>query len=173
PGKPSRTVQVPCREFIKLPPAAYSHLVELLDESVGSVNTIIRAVHRKPTTHEVLNIEFYEVQADRKVTVTVPIKFTGTSLAIQAGGQLIEDKLEAEIECLPHDIPDFLEVDLAQIVEMDQGIHFADLAPGSHIKILNPADEIVVRVITPRAAQPEEKVSEVQATPEATATATT
>jgi large subunit ribosomal protein L25 len=155
PGEASQSVQLSAREFSRLPAAAFSHVVELVAGSDKPISALIRHVDRRSTTAEVLNIEFYRVAADRKLTVTVPLKLIGTSPAVGAGGQLVEMFQEAEIECFPTDIPDFLEVDLSQIVEIEQGIHFSELKISDKIKILNPADEIVVRVVTPRAAAEE------------------
>lgn len=149
-GLESESVQLDQKDFSRLPAAAYSHILELNGSKQGTINAIIRHVHRKPTTHQVLNVEFYRVQADRKLTVSVPLKFIGASPAVQAGGQLVENYQEVEIECLPSDIPDYLEVDIANITEIEQGIHFSELATPDKIKILNPADEIVVRVVAPR-----------------------
>lgn len=150
PGIPSESVQVNEREFSRLPAAAHSHILELQDGN-GTVNAIIRHIQRKATTHEVLNIEFYRVQADRKLTVTVPLKFTGSSPAVHAGGQLVESYQEAEVECLPSAIPDFITVDISQITEIESGIHFSELTLPEGVKVLNPPDEIVVRVVASRA----------------------
>src|SRR5262249_25238669 len=111
PGMESQSVQVAEREFGRLPAAAFSHLVEL-EHNSQAVNALIRHVQRKPTTQKVLNVEFYKVAADHKLTVTVPLVFAGVPPAVQAGGQLIEIFQEVEIECLPKDIPDKIEVDL-------------------------------------------------------------
>jgi len=169
-GIPSQAVQVDEREFSKLPPAAYSHIVELSGGKDAAVSALIRNVQRKPTTHQVLNIEFYRVQADRKLTVTVPLKFIGSSPAVAAGGQLVEVHQEAEIECLPGDIPDNIEVDLSLIELIEQGIHFSELKVPPVIKILNPADEIVVRVVAKKAVV-EEKPAAAAAAPGAEAAA--
>lgn len=169
PGLESQSVQVSEREFSHLPAGAHSHILELSSGN-GDVNAIIRNVHRRATTSQVLNIEFYRVSADRKLTVSVPLRFEGVSPAVQAGGQVVENYLEAEIECLPSDIPDFLLIDLSQITEIDQGIHFSELKLSDKIKVLNPPDEIVVRVVAPRAAA-EEKPAEAAAAAEPAATA--
>ncbi len=152
-GVESRSVQVDAREFSRLPAAAFSHIIELVGEDDANLSALVRNVQRRSTTHEVLNIEFYRVQADRKLTVAVPLKFVGVSPAVKLGGQLIEFHHEAEVECLPADIPDSITVDLEQITELDQGIHFSDLKVPAGVEILNPAEEIVVRVATPRAAE--------------------
>jgi large subunit ribosomal protein L25 len=80
----------------------------------------------------------------------VPLVFVGTSAAVAAGNQLIELFQEAEIECLPGDIPDQLEIDLTKLAQVDDAIHFADLKLPKGVAILNPHDEIIAKVVTPR-----------------------
>lgn len=152
PGKPSVSAQVCAHEFSRLPAAAYSHIIDLDLGGQGVLPAIIRDVQRKSTTGAVLNVQFYRTAADRKLSVTVPLKFTGSSPAVHQGGQLVEVYQEADIECFPQDIPDYLEVDISTIVEIDHGIHFGELKVPSTIKILNPHEEIVVRVVAKRAS---------------------
>jgi len=156
PGQPSENVQIDAKEFSRLPKAAYSNMIEL-DMGKGKINAIIRNVQRKGTTHEVLNVELYRVALDRKLTVTVPLKFVGVSTAVTIeGGQLIEVFQDAEIECLPGDIPDFIEADVSLITEIDQGLHFSDLKITDKIKILNPEEEVVARVVAKKSGGGEE-----------------
>jgi large subunit ribosomal protein L25 len=149
PGQPAQSVQIDAREFSRLPDAAHSHMIEL---TVGGkdTNAIIRNVQRRATTHQVLNVEFYRVALDRKLTLTVPLKFVGTSPAIANGNQLVELFQEAEIECFPAEIPDTLDVDLSKLKEVDDAIHFSDIKLPKGVEILNPHDEIVAKAITPR-----------------------
>jgi large subunit ribosomal protein L25 len=164
PGEPSLSLQVDEREFTRLPVAAYSHMIEL---EIGSkpTNALIRSVQRKASTNKIMNIELYRVQLDRKLTVTVPLKFIGTSDAVVTfGGQLIEAHQETEIECLPNDIPDFIEVDLSTIKEIDGFIHFGELTVPKNVKILSPDDEVVAKVVTPREMPKEEPAAEATAT---------
>ncbi|HNB24640.1 MAG TPA: 50S ribosomal protein L25 [Candidatus Melainabacteria bacterium] len=154
PGQPSENVQIDAKEFSRLPKGAYSHMIELDMGKGKPVNAIIREVQRRGTTHEVLNVELYRVALDRKLTVTVPLKFIGVSTAVTIeGGQLIEVFQDAEIECLPGDIPDFIEADVSLITEIDQGLHFGELKISDKIKILNPEDEVVARVVAKKAAE--------------------
>lgn len=158
PGSPSVNVQLNEREFSRLPAAAYSHIIELEGgPDKKAVAAIIRHVQRKHTTQEVLNVEFYRVAADRKVTMQVPLRFVGESPAVAAGGQLIEGFAEAEVECLPGDIPDFLEVDVAMILEIEQGIHFSQLKLPQGVTVLNPPEELVARVIAKKASVEDKK----------------
>ncbi len=169
PGLSSRNVQVEAREFSRLPGAAFSHILTLEGLPDGTVNALIRHVQRCSTTEQVLNLEFYRVRADHKLTVTVPINLTGTSPAVSLGAQLIVGYQQAEIQCLPKDIPDSLEVDLGQLIEIDQAIHFKDLAIPPEVKLLNLPDEVIVKVVIPRVLEEEAPPAPIEgATPEGT-----
>jgi large subunit ribosomal protein L25 len=169
PGQSAQSVQIDAREFSRLPSAAYSHMIELSMSGKASTNAIIRHVQRKSTTHNVLNVEFYRVALDRKLTMTVPLKFVGVSKAVAAGNQFIELFQEAEIGCFPGDIPDALEVDISKLVEVDDAIHFSDIKLPKGVEILNPHDEIVARVVTPRTmAEPAEPAAAAAPAPAAT-----
>jgi large subunit ribosomal protein L25 len=149
PGEASMSVEVDGREFGKLPAAAYSHIVEL-SLPKGSVPALIRNVQRDYRNGQVLNIEFYRVAKDRKLTVTVPLKFIGASSAVTLGGIFVENYDEVHVECFPDDIPDFLEVDISQIVDLDTGIHFSQLTVPKGVTITNPPEEVMCRVVTPK-----------------------
>jgi large subunit ribosomal protein L25 len=151
PGQDSENVQIEAKEFSRLPSAAYSHMIELDFGTKANVNAVIRHVQRRSINHNLMHIEFYRVRLDRKLTMSVPLRFVGTSQAVVLGGQLQENYQEAEIESLPGDIPDFLEVDLSLITEIEGAIHFSDLKVSDKIKVLNPLDEIIAKVSAPRA----------------------
>lgn len=155
-GIPSESLQINAREFGRLPAAAYSHMIEL-ESPEGNVNAIIRQVARRSTQDFVYNIELYKVDLQRKVSVTVPIKFVGASLAVKAGAKLEENYQEANIECLPAEIPDYIEVDLTALEVVEAAIHFGQVQVPAGITILNPHDEIVVKVVAPKVVAPTAK----------------
>jgi large subunit ribosomal protein L25 len=169
PGQAAVSVQVDAREFSRLPDAAHSHMIELSIAGKPGTNAIIRNVQRRSTTHHVLNVEFYRVALDRKLTMTVPLKLVGVSAAVTAGNQLVELFQEAEIECFPAEIPDTLEIDLSKLVEVDDAIHFSDVKLPKGVEILNPHDEIVAKVVSPRSMEAETPAGEGEATPAAAA----
>lgn len=157
PGFDAENVQFDAREFSRLPAAAFSHLVELDMKDGKPVAVIIRSVQRKSTTGHVLNVEFYRVNMEKKITVGVPIKFVGTSQAVVMGAQLIESEDTVEVECLPNDIPDFIECSIEPLAQIDDSIHFSDLKTSDNIKILNPLDGIIIKAVAPRAASDDSK----------------
>ena len=164
-GEVSKSVQLDEREFSRLPVAAFSHVVELDFGNGKPASALIRHVQRKATTSKVLNVEFYKVRLDKAITVTVPLQFVGVAEAVTIkGGQIIHVHEEAEIECLPNDIPDFIDVDLSRLKEIDDAIHFGELSVSSKIKILNHSDDVIAK-----ATEIREVVEEVETPAEAVA----
>lgn len=145
-----QNVQFSAREFSRLPSGAFSHLLELDIGNGSPLNVIIRNVQRKSTDGQVLNVEFYRVRLDKKITVTVPIQFVGSAPAVVEGAQLFEMEQEVEIECLPTDIPDYAEADLSTLTEIDSVILISDLKISDKVKILNPPDAVVAKAAAPR-----------------------
>jgi large subunit ribosomal protein L25 len=157
PSFPPESVQVNAREFGRLPAAAYSHLLELELGSGKPLAVIIRNVQRKSTSDQVINVEFYRVNLDKKLTVTVPIHFVGVSPAVATkGAQFLESHVSVDIECMPGDIPDFIECDISTLKELDSAVTFHELKIPKSVEILNPPDEIVARAVTPRTTSQED-----------------
>jgi large subunit ribosomal protein L25 len=158
-GEPSKNLQVNEKDILHLPAAAFSHIVELDFGSGAPTNVLIRHVQRHAASNKLLNVEFYKIKMDHKITVVVPLQFIGTAGGVVKGGQLIESHVEAEIECLPADIPDFIEVDLSKLDEIDDAIHFGDLQVPKGVEILNAPDDIVAKVTEIREIVEEEPVA--------------
>ncbi len=146
PEAPSVSFQVCKDTFTRLPGAAFSQVIDL-ETPEGEIKALIRSVHRKHVSSEILNVEFYRVALTRKLNVTVPLKFNGVSPAVQKGGLLVIMMQTVDLECLPNEIPEYLEVELTQIEEVEQGIHFSQLLTPPNVKILTPHEELVARVV--------------------------
>jgi large subunit ribosomal protein L25 len=157
-GEVSKNLQVDEKEFTHLPAAALSHIVELDYGNGKPTSALIKHVQRHAASNKILNVEFYKVRLDHKITIVVALKFVGAAGGVVKGGQLVESHMEAEIECLPNDIPDFIEVDLSKLEEIDDAIHFRDLVVSDKVKILNEPDDIVAKISEIREVVEEEPV---------------
>ena len=108
--------------------AAYSHVIALTVD--GAVETVvIKALQRHPAKGHVLHADFVRVVAGQKLTAHVPLHFLNqeTSVGVkQQGGEVSHVLAEVEVSCLPKDLPEFIEVDMAK-VEVGQIVHLADL----------------------------------------------
>ena len=168
-GFESHSVQVNSKEFSKVPYKAYSHINELnIDGEKFPV--LIRNVQVDPIRDKFLNIEFYKIKSDEKIKVKVPLNYIGHSPAVVAGGILIVSHNEIEIQCLPNDIPDSIDIALEEIKEIGQAIHSKDLKISENIQILAKPEEVLVKVEIPKTHEIEE-ATPVTATTEAAATA--
>lgn len=161
----SKSIQVSAKEFSKVPHRAYSHVNLLEVEGGENYDVLIKNVQVDPVKNIFLNVEFYRITKGEKVKVKVPIRYVGHSPAVVAGGVLIVAYNELEIQCLPKDIPDDIEVNLEEITEIGQSIHIKDLKSkvGEAIAFLQHHDEVVVRVETPKEHKVEEEVPAAEA----------
>lgn len=161
------SLQAKERELSKiLPRAGSSRLVTLKIEGEAEPHmALVREIQREPIKGSLLHADFYLVSMTEKITVEVPIRFSGASLAATRGeGVLTYGAGTIEIECLPGDLIDSIQVDLNGLLKVGDAIHIRDLSVPGTIKILDDGDDLVVRV-THLAAE------EVEPVPGATATA--
>ena len=110
-------------------------------------------ISRKP-----IHVDFYAVIMTEKVTIEVPLVFVGEApAASQAGAIVLQGLDEVEIECLPGDLVEAIEVDVTELVEMDQTIYVKDLRVPPALDVLTDAEEIVARVAWAAAEEVEEE----------------
>ncbi|KRW62527.1 50S ribosomal protein L25/general stress protein Ctc [Pseudomonas sp. TTU2014-080ASC] len=108
--------------------AAFSHVLSL-DVAGTKENVLIKALQRHPSKGFVLHADFQRVVAGQKLTAHVPLHFINEATAVgvkQQGGEISHVIAEVEVSCLPKDLPEFIEVDMAA-VEAGQIVHLSDL----------------------------------------------
>lgn len=108
--------------------AAFSHVLTL--NVAGTAETVlIKALQRHPAKGFVLHADFVRVVAGQKLSAHVPLHFINQESSVgvkQQGGEVSHTIVEVEVSCQPQDLPEFIEVDLAQ-VEVGQIVHLSDL----------------------------------------------
>ncbi len=120
-----------------------------------------------PVTHALLHADLYRVAMDRKLTVTVPVTVKGEARGVkQQNGVLDFVTRQFEVECLPADIPEHVEVDVTELM-MGQGIRIRDVAQGAKWTPVSEPDTMLVHVVALRVE--EAPAAEVAVTPTATA----
>jgi large subunit ribosomal protein L25 len=120
---------------------------------------LVRDVQRDPIRQTILHVDFYRVQMTERLTTEIPLELIGESpVAARNEGILLQGISSIEVECLPGDLVDAIEVDLSDLVELDQALYVRDLAIPSGIDVLTEPDEMIARV-TPLA---EEEAFEVE-----------
>jgi large subunit ribosomal protein L25 len=125
---------------------------------------LVRELQRDALSHAMLHVDFYEVVMTEEITAEVPIVLIGESDLVKGGGGLLFQGLDAiEVECLPGDLPQQVEIDLSALLEIDQTIIVRDLKLGDAVKVLTDLNEVVVKILPPQAEEVEEAPAPVEA----------
>jgi large subunit ribosomal protein L25 len=115
-------------------------------------HVIFKDVQRAPVSGDILHADFYEVDLSRPIRVQVPLKFIGKPKGVANGGILAPLERSVEVEVLPLEIPDAIEVDVTE-VDIHDVIHVSALKFTGNVKPIFDTDFPVVTVLPPTVAE--------------------
>jgi len=122
-----------------------------LDGSESQV--MVKEYQLDPITHQLLHADFYQLAMDRAITVTVPILIKGTPEGVKVqGGMLDFVTRELQVQCLPKDIPEHIDIDVSPLL-LHQAIRLKDLPESPKWKALNDPETMLVHVVLPKAEE--------------------
>jgi large subunit ribosomal protein L25 len=122
-------------------------LITLKVTGGGDARVLVKNVQLDPITQQPLHADFYRVNMDRKIKVTVPVTLRGESRGVkQDGGVLDFVHREIEVEVLPANIPDSIEVDVTDL-GIGDSIHVRDLAANAAWTPISDPDMMIVHVV--------------------------
>lgn len=105
---------------------------------------LVHDVDYDPITSEPRHVDFYAIEKGKKLTMKVPLEFVGVSPAVkELNGILVKVLHELEIEVLPKDLPQHIEVDIAPIVDFDTSLHVKDITLPEGVVAITGDDEVV------------------------------
>ena len=114
---------------------------------------LVKDFQLDPITHQVLHADFYRVAMDRMIEVTIPILIKGEAKGVKLQGGLLEFiRRDVQIECLPADIPEHIDVDVAELM-VGQGIRLRDVATNPKWQPVTDGETMLVHVILPKAEE--------------------
>lgn len=146
------------------------HLKIKGDDKVHPV--LVSGYAQHPVTDEMLHVDFHEVDLKQKTTATVPLKTVGESEAVKSGMVLVMFKNELEVEALPTDLPDSIEVDISGLTEVGMFIHAKDLKYDRSKVTVEMADEEPIATIQEPAKEEVIEAAPVEGEAEAVTTET-
>ena len=158
-GRESEALMVPQAEAEKVlqQSGGGSTLIELSVDG-KPIRTLIREIQRHPTRKNVTHLDFLEVHAGEKIKLAVPVHLVGSPDGVRNAGGVLEQFLrEIEIEVLPRNIPDHIELEVTEL-RVGHSLHVSDLSI-ENAELLVEADTTVCTVVPPRVE--EEPVVEV------------
>jgi large subunit ribosomal protein L25 len=147
--------------------ASLSRLITLrVDDEEAPRVALVREVQRDVLTDDTLHVDFLQVQMAERLRTTIPLHLIGESPAVvQEGGMLLQGITEVEVECLPGDLIDAIEVDISSLSELEQELTVADLVAPANIEILTYPQEMVARAMSVREEEEEIIEEEIPVSP--------
>ena len=160
----AEVIQIPRKEFFKLFKGRISESVIFDIHSTAKKEdtekmAYVKDYHQDPLTGEILHVDLFKVTKGEKIHTHVPIVFVGTAKGVKLGGILEVDVREVEVECLPKDLPEKIEIDVTEM-EVGDSIHAKDVVLPNGVKIMGNPDASIASVHVPKVAAVEEKVEE-------------
>ncbi len=141
--------------------AAFSHVLELNVDGAKQ-NVVVKALQRHPAKGFIMHADFVRVVAGQKLTAKVPVHFVNEEAPVKKGGEISHVEAEIEVSCEAKDLPEFIEVDLAN-AEIGTIIHLSDLKAPKGVEFVALAhgdDKAVANVHAPRVAPEAEGAAE-------------
>jgi len=121
--------------------AFYSHI---LDVKVGNEGTqaVLKALQRDPATDRVVHMDLLRVSSTQEITMHVPLHFLNEEVSPgrKAGGVINHLLVDLEISCLPKDLPEYIEVDMAEM-DIGDSVHLSELAMPEGVTLLAIAQD--------------------------------
>ena len=144
-------------------------LISLKLPGGGETKVLVKEYQLDPVTHQVLHADFYRVAMDKVLQVTIPVTVHGEPKGVKQQGGILEFiRREIEIECLPGDIPEHVEVDVSELM-LHQGVRVRDLTVDPKWKPISEPEMMLVHVIMPKAEEAPAAPEAAAATPAAPA----
>jgi large subunit ribosomal protein L25 len=114
----------------------------------GATNAILKSWQVDPIKETFLHADFYRIAMDVAIRVTVPISIRGEARGVKVDGGILELIMrEIAVECLPGDIPERIEADVADL-GLNDAVRVSDLSVNAKVKVLEAPDQIVVHVVS-------------------------
>jgi large subunit ribosomal protein L25 len=141
--------------------SAATTIVDVTVDNRAPVKALIREIQRDPLRPvDILHVDLYEVKADEKITVSVPVRLVGVPDGVRNFAGVLDQVLYAlEIEVLPGDIPDHIDLDVTPLA-IGHSLFVRD-AQVPKARVLNPPESPICSVVAPRSEEVAPAVAEV------------
>ena len=167
-GKQAQSIEVDHKDlWFKLKMEAFH--ASILDMEIGAekAQVLLRDYQMHPFRPLILHVDFQRVAADRKIHVKIPLHFVNAEISpgVKIAGGLVEYVMkELEVTCLPKDLPEFLEVDLASL-HAGHSLHLSALTlpPGVEAAWAKGEDPTIATIVIPKVMTAEEELAEAAA----------
>jgi len=144
-------------------------LLNLVIPNNGETSTktvMVKELQLHPVSRNYLHMDVYEVAMDRKIMVNVPVVTTGKAKGVEIGGILQIIRRELEVQCLPLNVPDSIEIDITDL-DIGDSIHVGDISRQNDVEFLDDENFTVVTIVSPKVEEEAEAEEEAEEEAEA------
>ena len=133
----------------------------------AETSVLVREYQLDPVTQKLLHADFYQLALDKVLVVTVPISIKGEPRGVKLQGGLLDFVTrEIQVECLPADIPEHIDLDVSEL-DLHQSLRVRDLPLNPKWKTVSDGETMLVHVVMPKAE--ESAATTAEAAPDAAA----
>lgn len=116
------------------------------DKKIQGLKVLKKDVAFHRVSRQPIHIDFLALDMSKKVRVTVEVKFLGKAKGVkESGGVFNVLKRNVEVECLPHEIPEFFEIDVSEL-SLNESYHISDIKIPSNVKLVTRPEEALCAV---------------------------
>ncbi len=147
PKQASTPISIDLKSFSKVWKVAGESQVIILKDGNEEHEALIHEVDVHPVSGVPRHVDFYVIEKGKKVSVKIPLIFSGVSPAVKdKGAILVKVMRDVEVEAAPRDLPHEVKVDISKLVEYGDVIHAGDLDLGKNVTLKVNNDEVVASV---------------------------
>lgn len=116
----------------------------------------VKDYQQDPITDELLHIDFFKIKMDEKIQTFVDIETIGVSPGVKMGGIMEVLERQVEVECLPSDMPEKIQVDISEL-QIGDSVHIRELPMSDTLNFLGNSDSMVVSIKAPHVVEAAEE----------------
>lgn len=126
---------------------------QLLDLKLDNdqYKVMIKDLQHHPLNQQLIHMDFLKVDLNEEIRITVPIRLVGEPKGIKEGGTMQHQLREVEVECLPTDVPEAVEVDVSHL-EVGEAVYVRDLTAIEGVEIISEPDTLIASLVLAKAA---------------------
>jgi len=126
----------------------------LIDLKIGDIpwegQTLLREVQAHPATGQPYHLSFFAVAGHGKMTVEVPFNFVGEAIGVKQEGGILDTVItQMQLNCLPENIPDSINIDVSDM-KVGDNLHVNEIVLPKGVSFIAESEELVVSVLPPQ-----------------------
>jgi len=139
------SIDLDASEFVKGTKGISESTIVKIDVEGKSYDAFVKNTQRNIIDGNILHIDFYEVESGVVLRAKVSLVLNGNPIGVRDGGMLETPLHEIEVECLPKDLPERIEIDISGL-KINQSLHVRDIPLAAGVKLISNPDQVVALV---------------------------